>query len=99
MLIEKEQADSLCLLASMEADNQDARARHRAVSAAKVAVRHAVRFISEAGVQMHGGMGVTEENILSQYVKRLSMVQATFGDCDHHLAHFGAVMASETEEA
>ena len=94
MTIEKEQAESLALLACMDADKTDAAVRNRAVSAAKVEVGTAARFISEAAVQMHGGIGVTEEYVLGEYVKRLSVVQATFGDVDHHLQRFGALTAA-----
>jgi alkylation response protein AidB-like acyl-CoA dehydrogenase len=94
MVIEKEQAESLALLASMEADNPDARLRQRATSAAKVQVGNAARFITEASVQTHGGIGVTEEYMLGQYVKRLAVIQATFGDVDHHLQRFGALSAA-----
>jgi alkylation response protein AidB-like acyl-CoA dehydrogenase len=94
MMIEKEQSESLALLASMDADKTDTAVRHRAVSAAKVEVCNAARFISEAGIQMHGGIGVTEEYLLGQFVKRLNVVQATFGDVDHHLQRFGALTAA-----
>jgi len=94
MTIEKEQAESLALLACMDADKENAAIRNRAVSAAKVEVGTAARFISEAAVQMHGGIGVTEEYVLGEYVKRLSVVQATFGDVDHHLQRFGALTAA-----
>ncbi len=94
MMIEKEQAESLALLACMDADKTDAEVRQRAVSAAKVTVGNAARFISEASIQMHGGIGVTEEYMLGAYVKRLSMVQATFGDVDHHVQRFGALTAA-----
>lgn len=94
MTIEKEQAESLCLWANLEADNTDTMTRQRAVSACKVEADTAARFISEASVQMHGGMGVTEEYELSQFVRRLSMIQATFGDVDHHLQRFGRLTAA-----
>jgi len=94
MTIEKEQAESLALLACMDADKADPAVRNRAVSAAKVEVGTAARFISEAAVQMHGGIGVTDEYVLGEYVKRLSVVQATFGDVDHHLQRFGALTAA-----
>lgn len=94
MTIEKEQAESLALLACMDADKADPAVRNRAVSAAKVEVGTAARFISEAAVQMHGGIGVTDEYVLGEYVKRLAVVQATFGDVDHHLQRFGALTAA-----
>jgi alkylation response protein AidB-like acyl-CoA dehydrogenase len=94
MMIEKEQSESLALLACMDADKTDAVMRQRAVSAAKVQIGNAARLISEASIQMHGGIGVTEEYMLGAYVKRLSMVQATFGDVDHHVQRFGALTAA-----
>jgi len=65
-----------------------AAARRRVVSAAKYRVGLAARFIGQGAVQLHGGMGVTDELPASHYFKRLSMIELTLGDMDHHLERF-----------
>ena len=62
--------------------------RRRVVSAAKYRVGLAARFIGQGAIQLHGGMGVTDELPASHYFKRLSMIELTLGDMDHHLDRF-----------
>ena len=64
------------------------RSNDRAVSAAKVHVGKAGRQVSQDAVQMHGGMGMTEELKVGHYFKRLTMIDALFGNVDHHLDRF-----------
>jgi alkylation response protein AidB-like acyl-CoA dehydrogenase len=90
MYIHLEQARSMALLAAVKLDDGDALERRRVVSAAKYRVGQAARFIGQQAVQLHGGMGVTDELAASHYFKRLSMIELTFGDRDHHLARFVA---------
>ena len=59
--------------------------RRRAVSAAKVHIGNAGRSIGEEAIQLHGGMGMTDELPLGHYFKRLTLIDRTFGDVDHHL--------------
>ena len=72
--------------------NRDAAAtietRRRVVSAAKYRVGLAARFIGQGAIQLHGGMGVTDELPASHYFKRLSTIELTLGDMDHHLERF-----------
>ena len=68
----------------------DVEARRRAVSAAKYRVGQAARFIGQGAVQLHGGMGVTDELPAAHYFKRLSLIELTLGDMDHHLERFMA---------
>jgi alkylation response protein AidB-like acyl-CoA dehydrogenase len=88
MYIHLEQARSMALLAAVKLDAGDAAERRRAVSAAKYRVGLAARFVGQQAVQLHGGMGVTEELPAAHYFKRLSTIGLTLGDCDHHLARF-----------
>lgn len=88
MVIHLEQARSMALLAAVRFDGADASERRRIVSAAKYRVGQAARFIGQQAVQLHGGMGVTDELAASHYFKRLSMIELTLGDSDHHLARF-----------
>ncbi|HEY1228054.1 MAG TPA: acyl-CoA dehydrogenase family protein, partial [Ramlibacter sp.] len=68
----------------------DADERRRVVSAAKYRVGQAARFIGQQAVQLHGGMGVTDELPASHYFKRLTTIELSLGDADHHLARFMA---------
>jgi alkylation response protein AidB-like acyl-CoA dehydrogenase len=88
MYIHLEQARSMALLAAVKLASGDASERRRAVSAAKYRVGLAARFVGQQAVQLHGGMGVTDELPASHYFKRLSIIELTLGDSDHHLARF-----------
>jgi alkylation response protein AidB-like acyl-CoA dehydrogenase len=88
MFIMAVQARSMSVLASGHASSPDAGIRRRAVSAAKVFIGKAGRFVGQQAVQLHGGMGMTAELIVSHYFKRLTIINATFGDGDHHLGIF-----------
>jgi len=88
MLIAAEQSRSMAIIAAVHADSPDAADRHRAVSAAKAYIGQAGRLVGQHAVQMHGGMGVVDELIVSHYFKRLTMIDLSFGDADFHLASF-----------
>lgn len=92
MLIAAEQSRSMAVIAAVHADSQDAADRHRAVSAAKAYIGQAGRLVGQHAVQMHGGMGVVDELIVSHYFKRLTMIDLTFGDADYHLASFSETL-------
>ncbi|WP_025602439.1 acyl-CoA dehydrogenase family protein [Burkholderia sp. WSM2230] len=91
MLIHAEQARSITYLAAMRYSSEDADERRRAISAAKVRVGQAARFVGQQAVQLHGGMGVTNEVAAAHLFKRLAMIETTLGDVDHHLARFAAL--------
>ena len=92
MYVHLEQARSMALLAAVrladDARGEQAAERRRAVAAAKYRVGQAARFVGQQAIQLHGGMGVTDELPASHYFKRLSTIELTLGDCDHHLARF-----------
>jgi pimeloyl-CoA dehydrogenase small subunit len=90
MLISYEQARSMACLACVKVDTADAAERRRAVSAAKIKIADACRHVSQEAVQLHGGMGMTEELKISHTFRRLTMIAQTFGDADHHLERFAA---------
>jgi alkylation response protein AidB-like acyl-CoA dehydrogenase len=90
MYIHLEQARSMALLAAVRLRDDDAAARRQAVSAAKYRVGQAARFVGQQAVQLHGGMGVTDELPAAHYFKRLATIELTLGDSDHHLARFMA---------
>jgi alkylation response protein AidB-like acyl-CoA dehydrogenase len=99
MLIHVEQARSMSYLAAMRAGEGDARERRRALSAAKVVVGQACRFVGQQAVQLHGGMGVTDEMPISHCFKRLLAIELSFGDTQHHLERFMAAGAASPAPA
>jgi alkylation response protein AidB-like acyl-CoA dehydrogenase len=88
MFMHVEQARSMAYLAAVKVDSTDAVERRRAVSAAKVRIGKAAKYVGQEAVQLHGGMGVTNEMPAAHYFKRLTMFEVTLGDIDHHLTRF-----------
>jgi alkylation response protein AidB-like acyl-CoA dehydrogenase len=88
MFVLAEQSKSMAYLAAMKARSPDAVERRRAVSAAKVYIGRSGRSIAKSAIQMHGGMGVTNEMAAAHYAKRLTLVDFILGDTDHHLERF-----------
>lgn len=88
MYMEVEQAAAAVLLAILKLDGEEA-ARAKAVSAAKATVGRAAQFVGQQAVQLHGGMGMTEELAIGHYFKRLTALQFEFGSTDHHIARYG----------
>jgi alkylation response protein AidB-like acyl-CoA dehydrogenase len=93
MVLHIEQARSMSYLASVRCADPDAAARAQALSAAKVVVGQACRFVGQQAVQLHGGMGVTSELAVSHYFKRLMAIELQFGSTDSHLEQYAARMA------
>ena len=92
MYVAQEQARSMACLACSKVDApSDARDRSRSVSAAKIKIADACRHISQEAIQLHGGMGMTEEMKVSHSFRRLTMIAQQFGDAEHHLARFAAL--------
>ena len=87
MFMETEQAVSMTLMATLKLD-EPAEARMAAVSAAKSKIARGARFSGQAAVQIHGGMGITEELSTGHYFKRTTVIEGLFGDSDHHLRRF-----------
>jgi len=90
MFIHCEQSRSMAYLASVKVQSQDAKERKRTVSAAKIQIGRSGRAISQEAIQMHGGMGVSNELAAGHYAKRLTMINATLGDVDHHCERFAS---------
>jgi alkylation response protein AidB-like acyl-CoA dehydrogenase len=88
MFMHLEQSRSMAYLAAVHAGSTDARERRRIASAAKVRIGQAARFVGQQAVQIHGGMGVTNELPAAHLFKRLTMIEMTLGDTDHHLQRF-----------
>jgi alkylation response protein AidB-like acyl-CoA dehydrogenase len=93
MLMHIEQARSLVYLAASRCDSGGAEAREAALSAAKVLVAAAARFVGQQAVQLHGGMGVSDEMPISHYFRRLLAVELRFGSASAHLGRYAAGMS------
>jgi alkylation response protein AidB-like acyl-CoA dehydrogenase len=97
MAIATEQARSAALLAVAHLDNGERDAdqdghrvsRRRAVSAAKAMIGRSGRAVGQLAVQLHGGMGMTDELAVGHYFKRLTCIDMTWGNSDHHTELFG----------
>lgn len=88
MLMHLEQSRSMAYLAAMNCQLADDLQRRKTLSAAKVVIGNACRFIGQQAVQLHGGMGMTEELNVSHFFKRLLAIELTLGDTDTHLQRF-----------
>lgn len=85
MYMELEQSRSMSYMASLKLTSNDVKERRLALSAAKVQIGRGGRFVGQQSVQLHGGMGMTDELPVSHYFKRLTMIDAQFGNVDYHL--------------
>lgn len=85
MLVAVEQARSMAMFAAMMAEEPDASERAKSISAAKVQIGKSGKFIGTQTVQLHGGIGVTEECQASHYYRHLTILETLFGDTQHHL--------------
>lgn len=93
MVLHIEQARSMSYLAAVRCTDTDPVTRNRAMSAAKVVVGQACRFVGQQAVQLHGGMGVTDELDVSHYFKRLMTIELQFGSTDQHLEQYASQLA------
>ena len=89
MYVALEQARSMAFLAAMMADEPDAAERGRAMAAAKVQIGRSGRTVGQRAIQLHGGVGMTTEFKVGHCFKRVTMIDTTFGNADHHLVRLG----------
>jgi pimeloyl-CoA dehydrogenase small subunit len=85
MLIALEQARSMAMLGTMMAEEDNAAERRKAIAAVKVQIGRSGKIVGEGAIQLHGGIGMTMEYKVGHYFKRVTMIDKTFGDADHHL--------------
>jgi hypothetical protein len=90
MFMQVEQAVSMTYMAHIKL-GEDAGERAKAVSAAKVQIGRACRFVGQNAIQLHGGMGMTDEMAIGHYFKRATLIEGQFGSVDHHLARYEAL--------
>jgi alkylation response protein AidB-like acyl-CoA dehydrogenase len=89
MLMALEQSRSMAMYAALMLDEPDAGERALALSAVKVQIDTAARFVGQQAVQLHGGIGVTEECAVGHVLKRLTLMASEFGGIEHHLVAVG----------
>jgi alkylation response protein AidB-like acyl-CoA dehydrogenase len=85
MFVQVEQAASMTLMATLKLATPEGA---RTAAAAKVTVGKAARFVGQQAIQIHGGMGMTDDLAAGHYFKRLSLFDTLYGDADHHLSRF-----------
>jgi pimeloyl-CoA dehydrogenase small subunit len=85
MFVAVEQARSMSMFATMASDFDDPKERSKAIAAAKVQIGKSGKFVGQQSIQLHGGIGMTQEAKIGHYFKRLTMIENSFGDTDFHL--------------
>lgn len=92
MYMQVEMVRSAAILATLKLDG-DPVERAKAASAAKVTLANACRFVGQNAVQLHGGMGMTDELAIGHYFKRATLLESEHGSADWHLARHAALVA------
>jgi pimeloyl-CoA dehydrogenase small subunit len=87
MFVNYEQSVSMTLMVTLKL-GESATERKRGASAAKVQIGNSGRFVGQGAVQVHGGMGMTDELNVGHYFKRLTMIDTLYGSVDHHLKRY-----------
>jgi alkylation response protein AidB-like acyl-CoA dehydrogenase len=88
MFVEVELLQSTCILAAIRADDADVEERKRAISIAKAQLAVGGKYVVQQAVQLHGGIGITDEHDIGLYFKRMNVLNASYGDEEHHLARY-----------
>ncbi|HEY3654455.1 MAG TPA: acyl-CoA dehydrogenase [Steroidobacteraceae bacterium] len=89
MAIALEQARSMALLAAAKIDDPNPVERRQAISAAKVMIGRCGRLVGQQAVQLHGGMGMTDEMPIGYFFKRLTAIDMSWGNVEHHVELYG----------
>jgi pimeloyl-CoA dehydrogenase small subunit len=90
MLVAVEQARSMAMFAAVMAGEENPLERRKAISAAKVQIGRSARHVGQEAIQLHGGIGMTNEYSVGHYFKRVTMIDQLYGDADSHLSYLGA---------
>ncbi|MET4324058.1 pimeloyl-CoA dehydrogenase small subunit [Bradyrhizobium sp. RT5a] len=91
MFVELEQSRSMATYATMMAGERDVTERERALSAAKAQIGQSSKALGRQAIQLHGGIGMTMEYSIGHYFKHVTMIDASFGDTDHHLQRLASL--------
>ncbi|WP_354202553.1 acyl-CoA dehydrogenase family protein [Bradyrhizobium sp. JR4.1] len=99
MFVELEQSRSMATYATMMAGESDVTERERALSAAKAQIGQSSKALGRQAIQLHGGIGMTMEYSIGHYFKHVTMIDASFGDTDHHLQRLASLGGLFGEQA
>ena len=91
MFVETELLKSTAILAAVKATETDLNERKRAISIAKAQLSLGGKLVVQHAVQLHGGIGITDEHDVGLYFKRMNVIASLFGDEEHHLARFASL--------
>jgi alkylation response protein AidB-like acyl-CoA dehydrogenase len=91
MFVETELCKATSVLASVKVSDADEVERKSAISAAKVQLAVGGKFVTQQAIQLHGGIGVTDEHDVGLYFKRMHVLNTLFGDEEHHVARFASL--------
>ena len=91
MTLACEEARAITCHATLNLDADDALQRRRAVAAAKVRAGESGLYVGQQAVQLHGGVGFSDEVIVSHHLRRQMMLNLAHGSIDHHRARFAAI--------
>ena len=91
MYMEAEQSKSMSDMVAMKLEVDDETELRKAVAAAKAQVGQAAKFVGQQSIQLHGGMGMTDEYSIGHYFKRLTTIEMLFGNTDHHFKKYAAL--------
>ena len=90
MLVAVEQARSMAMFAAVMAGEENPAERRKAISAAKVQIGRSAKHVGQEAIQLHGGIGMTDEYAVGHYFKRVTMIDQLYGDADTHLSYLAA---------
>jgi alkylation response protein AidB-like acyl-CoA dehydrogenase len=93
MFVEVELSRSMLLRALSALNHEDRTARHLAALAARIHVSKSGKFVCNNGIQLHGAMGVVEEQMIGQYFKRMVVTSGLFGGVDQQLTRYSSLSA------
>ena len=91
MFVEVQLSKSTAILGMIRVDSDDEAERKRAVSTAKKQLSKGGFFVTRQGIQLHGGIGVTDEHNVGLYFKRMQILNALYGDEEHHVGRFASL--------
>ena len=91
MFVETELSRSTSILAMIKISAEDADERRAAISAAKVQLAWGGNYVTRQAIQLHGGIGITDEADVGLYFKRMNVLNALYGDEEHHVARFASL--------
>ncbi|MGO9836634.1 MAG: acyl-CoA dehydrogenase family protein [Polyangiaceae bacterium] len=91
VFVQVELCKGTAILAVIRADSNDEVERKRSVSAAKKQLSKGGFFVTRQGIQLHGGIGVTDEHDVGLFFKRMQIIAALYGDEEHHVARFASL--------